>query len=99
MSGSPIPAFATSRICEATSARTTPRASSACRAGARSFIGDRIAKERETSMKVYGIANCTTVKGARAWLDRRKIAYEFVDFKKAPPTRDILERWCKTFGW
>ena len=50
-------------------------------------------------MKVYGIVNCTTVKGARSWLDRRKVAYEFVDFKKTPPTRELLERWCKVFGW
>jgi Spx/MgsR family transcriptional regulator len=50
-------------------------------------------------MKVYGIANCSTVKAARAWLETRKQAYEFVDFKKAPPTADLLARWCKTFGW
>ena len=50
-------------------------------------------------MKVYGIVNCSTVKAARAWLDRRKLAYEFVDFKKTPPNRALLERWCDTFGW
>jgi len=50
-------------------------------------------------MKVYGIVNCNTVKAARAWLDTRKLAYEFVDFKKTPPDAAQLERWCKTFGW
>jgi arsenate reductase len=50
-------------------------------------------------MRVYGIVNCNTVKAARAWLDRRKLAYEFVDFKKTPPTEPVLERWCKVFGW
>ena len=50
-------------------------------------------------MKVYGIVNCNTVKAARAWLDTRKLAYEFVDFKKTPPETAQLERWCKTFGW
>ena len=50
-------------------------------------------------MKVYGIVNCNTVKAARAWLEAHKLAYEFVDFKKTPPTRELLERWCKTFGW
>jgi Spx/MgsR family transcriptional regulator len=50
-------------------------------------------------MKVYGIVNCSTVKTARAWLDRHKTAYEFVDFKKTPPSEALLERWCKTFGW
>jgi Spx/MgsR family transcriptional regulator len=50
-------------------------------------------------MKVYGIVNCNTVKAAREWLGARKLAYEFVDFKKTPPTRELLERWCKAFGW
>ena len=50
-------------------------------------------------MKVYGIVNCNTVKAARQWLGARELACEFVDFKKTPPTRELLERWCKTFGW
>ena len=50
-------------------------------------------------MKVYGIVNCNTVKAARAWLDKRKLVYEFVDFKKTPPPRDLLEKWCAAFGW
>jgi Spx/MgsR family transcriptional regulator len=50
-------------------------------------------------MKVYGIVNCNTVKAARAWLDRRRLAYDFVDFKKTPPTAALLERWCEAFGW
>jgi len=50
-------------------------------------------------MKVYGIVNCNTVKAARTWLDAHGKRYEFVDFKKAPPTRELLQRWCATFGW
>jgi len=50
-------------------------------------------------MKVYGIVNCNTVKAARGWLDARGLAYEFIDFKKTPPTRELLERWCGAFGW
>jgi arsenate reductase len=50
-------------------------------------------------MKLYGIVNCNTVKAARAWLDAHGKRYEFVDFKKTPPTRELLERWCATFGW
>ena len=50
-------------------------------------------------IKVYGIANCDTVKKARAWLDERGIDYEFVDFKKTPPPRELLEQWCAAFGW
>jgi arsenate reductase len=51
------------------------------------------------AMKLYGIVNCNTVKAARAWLDAHGKRYEFVDFKKAPPTRELLERWCTAFGW
>jgi arsenate reductase len=50
-------------------------------------------------MKLYGIVNCNTVKTARAWLDTHGKRYEFVDFKKTPPTREQLERWCAKFGW
>jgi arsenate reductase (glutaredoxin) len=50
-------------------------------------------------MKLYGIINCNTVKAARAWLDAHGDRYVFVDFKKTPPTRELLERWCAAFGW
>jgi Spx/MgsR family transcriptional regulator len=52
-----------------------------------------------STLKLYGIANCNTVKSARAWLDTRGRAYEFVDYKKTPPTQDQLARWCAVFGW
>ena len=48
--------------------------------------------------KMYGIPNCDTVKKARAALEKKKIAYEFVDFKKTPPTAEDLKRWEKVFG-
>ena len=50
-------------------------------------------------MKVYGIANCNTVKSARAWLDTHGHSYQFVDYKKSPPTPELLARWCASFGW
>jgi arsenate reductase len=50
-------------------------------------------------MKVYGIANCNTVKSARTWLDTHGRSYEFVDYKKAPPAPALLARWCAAFGW
>ena len=49
-------------------------------------------------IKVYGITNCETVKKARAWLDGKRIAYEFVDFKKTPPDREQVARWCSALG-
>lgn len=48
--------------------------------------------------KMYGIPNCDTVKKARQALEKKKIAYDFVDFKKTPPTIEDLKRWEKVFG-
>ncbi len=50
-------------------------------------------------MRMYGITNCDTIKTARAWLAERGIAYRFVDFKKTPPLREQLTRWCAEAGW
>jgi len=50
-------------------------------------------------IKVHGIVNCDTVRKARAWLDQRGVDYEFVDFRKVPPSRAALARWCGAQGW
>jgi arsenate reductase len=47
---------------------------------------------------MYAIPNCDTVKKARAYLDKKKIAYEFVDFKKTPPTPELIKRWTEFLG-
>jgi arsenate reductase (glutaredoxin) len=48
---------------------------------------------------LYGIANCDTVKKARAWLADAGHAHVFHDFKKAgvPPAR--LDAWLAAAGW
>ncbi len=48
---------------------------------------------------VYGIANCDTVKKARAWLTQRGLTHRFVDFKKTPPTPELLSNWMAQLGW
>jgi Spx/MgsR family transcriptional regulator len=50
-------------------------------------------------MKLHGIVNCDTVKKARAWLDARGIAYEWVDLRKSPPSSGDLARWSRAVGW
>lgn len=50
-------------------------------------------------MKLYGIANCDTVKRARAWLGERGVAHEWVDFRKTPPDEALLSRWSREVGW
>jgi arsenate reductase len=48
---------------------------------------------------VYGIRNCDTMKKAFAWLDGRKVAYEFHDYKKAGVPPGKLGQWAKQVGW
>jgi len=50
-------------------------------------------------MIVYGITNCDTVKRARAWLDERRTAYTFHDFKKAGVPEPQLDAWLESAGW
>jgi arsenate reductase len=48
---------------------------------------------------IYGIKNCGTMKKARAWLDKRGVAYAFHDYKTAGVERERLERWVAKAGW
>lgn len=48
--------------------------------------------------KVYGIPNCDTVKKARKHLEGSSIDFEFVDFKKTPPTSTLVKGWKKSLG-
>jgi arsenate reductase (glutaredoxin) len=51
------------------------------------------------SITIYGIKNCETMKKARAWLDKRGVAYSFHDYKTAGIERERLQRWEKKIGW
>jgi arsenate reductase len=48
---------------------------------------------------IYGIKNCDTMKKARAWLEKHRVAYEFHDYKTAGIERSQLEEWVKKLGW
>jgi arsenate reductase len=48
---------------------------------------------------VYGIRNCDTMKKAFAWLDARRIAYEFHDYKKSGVPPGKLKEWARRAGW
>ena len=56
-----------------------------------------MAKSRPVT--IYGIKNCDTMKKARAWLDRRGVAYGFQDYKVAGVERGTLEGWARDVGW
>jgi len=49
--------------------------------------------------KVYGIRNCDTMKKAFAWLDARKVAYDFHDYKKEGVPSGKLKVWAAKAGW
>jgi len=49
-------------------------------------------------LKMYAIPNCDTVKKARTFLEKKGMDYEFVDFKKTPPTVADIKRWKEAFG-
>jgi Spx/MgsR family transcriptional regulator len=48
---------------------------------------------------VYGIKNCDTVKKALQWLDKKKVGYDFHDYKSKGVTEEKLKNWCKQVGW
>lgn len=48
---------------------------------------------------LYGIANCDTVKKARAWLREQGRDVQFHDFKKSGVPIDRLDAWIGALGW
>ncbi len=44
---------------------------------------------------VFGIKNCDTMQKAFRWLDSKKIAYTFHDYKKGNLTKADIEFWLK----
>ncbi|MBB3211914.1 arsenate reductase [Herbaspirillum sp. Sphag1AN] len=52
-----------------------------------------------TTVTLYGIPNCDTVKKARTWLDTNGIAYTFHDFKKAGLDAAQVNAWLKDVPW
>jgi Spx/MgsR family transcriptional regulator len=48
---------------------------------------------------LYGVKNCDTMKNARAWLDKHRVAYDFHDYKSRGIDKERLEGWAKKAGW
>jgi Spx/MgsR family transcriptional regulator len=48
---------------------------------------------------LHGIANCDTVRKARAWLEARAIPHTFHDYKKSGIAPDTLAAWAARAGW
>jgi Spx/MgsR family transcriptional regulator len=50
-------------------------------------------------MTVYGIKNCNTVKSALDWLKKKKVEFEFYDYKAKGITEAKLKEWSRQVGW
>jgi Spx/MgsR family transcriptional regulator len=52
------------------------------------------------SVKVYGLEKCSTCQKARKWLDRHKIAHEFIDYREHRVDAPTLKAWARAVdGW
>lgn len=47
---------------------------------------------------MFAIPSCDTVKKARHFLEKNKIDYEFIDFKKSQPTKAQIQAWSDYLG-
>lgn len=50
------------------------------------------------AVQLFGIANCDTVKKARAWLTAAGVAYEFIDLRNPPISKESIEAWLESLG-
>jgi len=55
--------------------------------------------EKTSSILVFGIANCDTVKKARTWLNDHDCEVQFHDFKKNGVSLVNLTQWAQAVGW
>ena len=53
----------------------------------------------KTTVTIYGIKACDTMKKARAWLGDHGVAYGFHDYKVQGVERAMLEGWARAVGW
>lgn len=49
--------------------------------------------------KVYGIANCDTMKKAMTWLKENDIPFEFHDYKKKGIDKEKVQEWLTQKPW
>ena len=54
---------------------------------------------KPSTLTLFGIPNCNTVKNARAWLADQGVAYVFHDFKKQGVPAELLPDWIAAVGW
>ena len=52
-----------------------------------------------STVKIYGIKNCDTMKKAMIWLEEHNIAFDFHDYKKSDIDQASLEIWLSKAPW
>ena len=53
----------------------------------------------KTTLTVYGIPNCDSVKKARVWLTDHGVDYVFHDFKKQGVPPEAVDLWLQHVSW
>jgi arsenate reductase-like glutaredoxin family protein len=56
-------------------------------------------KPQQTTLTMYGIKNCDTIKKARRWLEDQGIAYHFHDYRADGLTEQQLRGFVAQLGW
>ena len=50
------------------------------------------------TLRIYGLDKCSTCVKTRNWLDRHKVVYEFVDYRRDPVAAATLKAWAHAVG-
>lgn len=56
-------------------------------------------KLQPTSLTLYGIKNCDTIKKARRWLEEQGVAYQFHDYRTDGLDEPLLRDFVARLGW
>ena len=54
---------------------------------------------KSPTIRIFGIANCDSMKKARTWLTENDFEHEFHDYKKSGIDEDTLRDWISVVGW
>lgn len=52
-------------------------------------------QNENSTLHVYGIRNCDTVRAALKWLDEHKLPHVFHDYRRETPDEGELRRWLE----
>ncbi|MEG0232210.1 MAG: ArsC family reductase [Hafnia sp.] len=57
------------------------------------------AHSENTSLYLYGIKNCDTIKKAKKWLEEQQVAYQFHDYRADGLDAELLRTFIVQLGW